>query len=60
MFEGHTVDVLHGGMSEDEKEQVIRRFANGSIKLLLATTVVEVRVQGTEGCGALACVGTSV
>lgn len=30
-------------MSEEEKEGTIRRFANGSIKLLLATTVVEVR-----------------
>jgi len=38
------VGLLHGRMSGDEKESVMEQFKNGSIQVLVATTVVEVGV----------------
>ncbi len=38
------VGVLHGKMKNSEKEQVMEAFVKGDIRLLLATTVVEVGV----------------
>ncbi|MGO2519764.1 MAG: ATP-dependent DNA helicase RecG [Microbacterium sp.] len=36
--------ILHGKMPADEKDTVMRAFANGEIDLLIATTVIEVGV----------------
>lgn len=38
------IALLHGRMSPEEKEQVMRRFARGDIAILVATTVIEVGI----------------
>lgn len=38
------IEQLHGRMSSDEKDQVMRAFAAGDIDVLVATTVIEVGV----------------
>jgi ATP-dependent DNA helicase RecG len=38
------VEVLHGRMPSDEKEEVMRRFVAGGCDVLVATTVIEVGV----------------
>jgi ATP-dependent DNA helicase RecG len=43
-FAGIPCGCLHGRMSSDEKERVMKSFAAGSIRLLVSTTVVEVGV----------------
>jgi ATP-dependent DNA helicase RecG len=44
VLEGLRVESLHGRMSSDEKDDVMRRFAAGDIDVLVATTVIEVGV----------------
>ena len=44
VFEGCTVDLVHGQLSSDEKEAAMERFTSGETDLLVATTVVEVGV----------------
>ncbi|WUX24386.1 ATP-dependent DNA helicase RecG [Streptomyces sp. NBC_01438] len=41
---GLRVEVLHGRMHPDEKDDVMRRFAAGQVDVLVATTVIEVGV----------------
>ncbi len=41
---GLRVEVLHGRMPPDAKDDVMRRFAAGEVDVLVATTVVEVGV----------------
>lgn len=41
---GLRIEQLHGRMSADEKDDVMRRFAAGTIDMLIATTVIEVGV----------------
>ncbi len=43
-FRDIPVGVVHGQMKSDEKEAVMSRFASGGLKLLVATTVIEVGV----------------
>lgn len=43
-FTGVPVGVLHGKLKAKEKDAVMANFASGKLKLLLATTVVEVGV----------------
>jgi ATP-dependent DNA helicase RecG len=43
-FSSVTVAHLHGKLGNDEKELVMDNFINGSVKLLLATSVVEVGI----------------
>ncbi|MEV6853276.1 ATP-dependent DNA helicase RecG [Streptomyces microflavus] len=41
---GLSVEVLHGKMHPDEKDDVMRRFSAGDVDVLVATTVIEVGV----------------
>ena len=43
-FRNFKVGLLHGRMKGDEKETVMKQFADGVINILVATTVVEVGV----------------
>jgi ATP-dependent DNA helicase RecG len=43
-LEGLRVGLLHGRLSADEKEVIMRRFQRGEIDVLVATTVIEVGV----------------
>lgn len=43
-FSGYTVGLLHGKMKAAEKDRVMADFKNGTIQLLISTTVVEVGV----------------
>ncbi len=45
---GDQVGLVHGKMKEKEKELVMERFKSGEIKLLVATTVIEVGVNVPE------------
>ena len=38
----HEVGLIHGKLRPDEKEEVMRRFREGAIRALVATTVIEV------------------
>ncbi len=38
------IGLIHGRLSSQEKEEVMTRFANGEVSLLVATTVIEVGV----------------
>ena len=44
IFPDVPVALLHGRLDADEKDQVMRRFQNGEIKILVSTTVIEVGV----------------
>ena len=41
---GPSVGLLHGKMKAEDKDKIMQQFANGDIKLLVATTVIEVGV----------------
>ncbi|MCX4587662.1 ATP-dependent DNA helicase RecG [Streptomyces sp. NBC_01481] len=43
-LKGLRVEVLHGRMQPDDKDDVMRRFAAGAVDVLVATTVIEVGV----------------
>ncbi len=43
-LQGLRVDSLHGRMTPDRKDTVMRAFADGSVDVLVATTVIEVGV----------------
>jgi len=43
-FRDYEVGLLHGKMKSRQKDEVMRRFADGEIKLLVCTTVVEVGI----------------
>jgi ATP-dependent DNA helicase RecG len=45
---GAEVGLIHGRMKADEKDLVMRAFARGDIKILVATTVIEVGVNVPE------------
>lgn len=47
-FRGYPVALLHGKMSAQEKEAVMREVRSGAARLLVATTVVEVGVDLPE------------
>ncbi len=44
VFENYRVGLLHGKMKSKDKDDVMRRFAQGEIQLLVATVVVEVGI----------------
>jgi ATP-dependent DNA helicase RecG len=41
---GKRIEALHGKLSSDEKDEIMRAFAAGDIDVLVATTVIEVGV----------------
>ncbi|MFJ4857677.1 ATP-dependent DNA helicase RecG [Streptomyces sp. NPDC088730] len=43
-LKGLRIEVLHGRMHPEEKDDVMRRFAAGQVDVLVATTVIEVGV----------------
>lgn len=43
-FSGYKLGLLHGKMSNSEKEKVINKFYRGKINVLICTTVIEVGV----------------
>lgn len=44
------IAMVHGKMKGEEKDAAMLRFANGDVKMLLATTVIEVGVNVPEAC----------
>ena len=48
IFKEYPVGLLHGRMKPDEKESVMEDFRSGKIRLLVATTVIEVGVDVPE------------
>jgi ATP-dependent DNA helicase RecG len=44
VFAGHAVGLLHGRMKAEEKQAVMERFRAGELRVLVATTVIEVGV----------------
>lgn len=49
-FPDLTVEFLHGKMKSKEKDEVMRRFADGETKILVSTTVIEVGVNVPNAC----------
>jgi ATP-dependent DNA helicase RecG len=47
-LQGINVGLIHGRMRNDEKERVMKCFADGRIQVLVATTVIEVGVDVPE------------
>lgn len=45
---GEDVGLIHGKMKEKDKDAIMEKFKNGEIKLLVATTVIEVGVNVPE------------
>ncbi len=46
----YSVGLLHGKMKDSEKDEVMARFKNGDIRVLVSTTVVEVGVDVPNAC----------
>ena len=44
VFEGFNVEILHGKMRPKEKDEIMTRYKNGEINVLISTTVIEVGV----------------
>ncbi len=44
VFPGRRVDLLHGRMKQAERDDVMDRFKNGAIDILVCTTVIEVGI----------------
>jgi ATP-dependent DNA helicase RecG len=43
-FYGYNLGILHGEMKPKAKDEIMRAFAEGSVKVLVSTTVIEVGV----------------
>lgn len=43
-FKNYTVEILHGKMTNEEKDKVMNDYLDGKINILISTTVVEVGV----------------
>ena len=43
-FRGYTTEIIHGKMPTELRENVMQKFAEGSVRILISTTVIEVGV----------------
>lgn len=44
VFPGYSVGLLHGKLSSEEKDELMKRFKQNQIQILVATTVIEVGI----------------
>ncbi len=49
-LDGYSVEFVHGRMKAAQKEDVMRRFSSGEVKILVSTTVIEVGVNVPAAC----------
>ncbi len=47
-FDGDLVDMVHGQMSQEQKNKIMSKFTRGSIKILIATSVIEVGIDDPD------------
>lgn len=50
-FAGFTIALLHGRMTSKEKDDVMQRFINGDVHVLVSTTVIEVGIDVPRATG---------
>lgn len=43
-FENYSIECLHGKMKQDVKNDIMKRFSDGKISILVSTTVIEVGI----------------
>jgi len=43
-FEGYSVELIHGAMKQTQKDEIMEKFYNGDIDVLVATVVIEVGI----------------
>ncbi|MCU6755936.1 ATP-dependent DNA helicase recG [uncultured Eubacterium sp.] len=43
-FRGYSVELIHGAMSQDEKDRIMESFSRGETDVLVATVVIEVGI----------------
>src|SRR5690606_27180288 len=44
VLQGYSVGLIHGRMSSDERDQIMNRFHDGQVQVLVSTTVIEVGI----------------
>ncbi|QIK57491.1 ATP-dependent DNA helicase RecG [Erysipelothrix sp. HDW6A] len=44
VFSGYTVEMIHGKINDDQRKDIMNRFVEGKIDILVSTTVIEVGV----------------
>jgi len=49
-LKGRNVEAVHGKLDRDARDQIMTRFRNGDIDVLVATTVIEVGVDVPNAC----------
>ena len=47
-FKFDEVDMIHGQMSQDQKNKIMKSFSKGDIKILIATSVIEVGIDDPD------------
>ena len=47
-FNKNDVDMIHGQMTQEQKNKIMSNFSNGKIKILIATSVIEVGIDDPD------------